>query len=456
MQGQTLDRSDGHFKDAVLDGLAERANVAQFISFDPQLSQRYSRVVGFERNHDFGGIESAVQELLRSSLESSVNVRSFRPLQPQGQEFIYGITEAEEASRNIRRLAEEGLHTIVNETIDIADGGVSGVRHWHVIEFAPGDTPRAVEKPGTLALSADVARDVLETVYGFSLELDFARDERVEFSLHPRLCGYRREHIIIWEVERAPTPSTIPLPRWPNRFSQFVGDKAFGLLLASLVGLRVPSTTVLARNVPPFRFGQSTGTGEVWVRTAPALPTPGRFPTVRGWTDPFALLSEESQASDIVAVLVQEGVEAQFAGAASVRGSSTIVEGVQGDGMNFMLGALSPQTLPNDVVDSVEATLRRARDVIGVSRVEWVYDGADVWIVQAHQDELPGEGRTLFPGHPENEVRFDINDGLEELRSLVARLAGKSTGVVLVGDVGITSHFGDVLRRAEIPSRIES
>jgi hypothetical protein len=45
--------------------------------------------------------------------------------------------------------------------------------------------------------------------------------------------------------------------------------------------------------------------------------------------------------------------------------------------------------------------------------------------------------------------------GIEELRELVDQLSGTDEGIVLVGSAGITSHLGDILRRARIPSRIE-
>jgi hypothetical protein len=42
------------------------------------------------------------------------------------------------------------------------------------------------------------------------------------------------------------------------------------------------------------------------------------------------------------------------------------------------------------------------------------------------------------------------------LRLLIPRAQHESSGIILVGQVGVTSHFGDVLRKAQIPSRIES
>ena len=80
---------------------------------------------------------------------------------------------------------------------------------------------------------------------------------------------------------------------WPNAFSRRLGDKAFGLLIAHLVGLNVPRATVVSRWVAPFTFGDSTGTGEIWMRTCPTEPVPGYFSTRFGWTDPVRLLEAE-------------------------------------------------------------------------------------------------------------------------------------------------------------------
>ena len=62
-----------------------------------------------------------------ASSEKSINVRSYSPLSPQSQEFVYGLKTAANALEAVERLTRDGLHTIVNETIDIHDGGVSGV-----------------------------------------------------------------------------------------------------------------------------------------------------------------------------------------------------------------------------------------------------------------------------------------------------------------------------------------
>ena len=101
----------------------------------------------------------------------------------------------------LRRLSGEGLYTILNETVDVQDGGVSGVAFGDALEFAPGDTPRCVEKPETAGLPRDLGVRLLETVYGFRPNLPAKTVQRVEFSLHPIRRGYRGEHTILWEVE---------------------------------------------------------------------------------------------------------------------------------------------------------------------------------------------------------------------------------------------------------------
>jgi hypothetical protein len=48
-----------------------------------------------------------------------------------------------------------------------------------------------------------------------------------------------------------------------------------------------------------------------------------------------------------------------------------------------------------------------------------------------------------------------VDEGIEALRALADQLAGSQDGVVLIGNAGVTSHLGDILRQARIPSRIE-
>lgn len=447
------------FKDAILDRLANFANIAQFVSYGPDLVQRFSRVAEFPPNHDFGSYREGIRALLAHCPDGTVNIRSFDPVSTKAGTFIYG-KDADEASNALSKVAAHGLYTIVNETVDVEDGGVSGVVLGNVIEFAPGDTPRCVDQPGVVSLERSAGIGLLETVYGFTSSLDFPQDHRIEFSIHPIRRGVRNEHTIIWELERVKVAEPSPSWSWPNRFSRFIGDKVYGLLIAHVLGFPVPRTTVVSRRVSPFTFGRPTGTGEIWIRTSPGQRHPGRFTTQSHWCDPFELIHrEDPDGIEIPSVLAEEGVEAAFSGALiATQAGNPIIQGVKGKGDEFMAGKRPPDPLPPDVERSVKSIYRRLMDRLGPIGMEWVYDGHQVWVVQLHRGATTSTAHgTIVPGEVEHYHRFEIKHGIAALRKLVDELRsrGVNHGIILVGDVGITSHFGDILRRSGIPSRIE-
>lgn len=453
-----------HFKDAVLDALAREANVAQFVSFGPQLEQRYARVYGYKPNHRFATPRDGIAAVLATSSGASVNVRSFDPASPKSREFVYGLKSVEEAEGIVRRLGASGLYTIVNETIDVRDGGVSGVLLGNVIEFAPGDTPRCVEKPGTAALPRVLGLRLLTVVYGFRPSLErYGPRRRIEFSLHPLRCGFRHEHTVIWEMEHVDPSDARADLRWPNRFSSFIGDKAFGLLVADQLGLPVPETTVICRAISPFRFGRPTGSAETWIRTCPRVQMPGKYTTKRGWLDPFKLMAEEDPTGEFIAsILAQAGIEATFSGAliaserTNGRKGALTIEGTRGFGDEFMVNRKKKTTLPPGIKARVKRLYTKAANQLGPVRFEWVADDRRTWIVQFHRGASPSHGRVIYPGKPQSFRRFDVEEGLEPLRALIDQVVEQDEGIVLVGDVGVTSHFGDVLRRARVPSYIEA
>jgi hypothetical protein len=443
-----------HFKDAVLNELADTSNVAQFVSFAPDLRLRFARLHG--ESPLSASPEVAIAALLRSSGEQSINVRSYDPETPESREFVYGLKSVDAVIANVQRLASQGLYTIANETIDVKDGGVSGVVLGQLIEFAPDDTPRAVEKPDVASLPRDLGLRLLSIVYGFQLTLDYQADERVEFSLHPQRRGVRHEHVIVWERRRMGSFGTARFV-WPNRFSRLIGDKVFGLLVAHVLGLPVPHTTVFGRRVAPFAFGTATGTGEPWIRTSPMVQVPGFFSTLPRWTDPFALLQrEDPDARQLASVLAQEGVDARWSGAViAPQNGPLILEGVAGSGDLFMLGQRAPAKLPDTVESRVRNLYERASATLGAVRIEWVDDGRQTWVVQLHRGATVSSGTTIVPGKPARFRRFPVEQGIEKLREEVERATADGYGIVLVGDIGLTSHFGDVLRRANVPSYLE-
>jgi hypothetical protein len=449
------------FKDESLDKLADWGNVAQFVSFEPapngRFRQRFSRVAGFAPNYEFESIAEAVENLIDASSEHSVNIRSFVPNDPRSKEFIYGLTEREEVLRQVERLGGLGLYLIVNETIDVSDGGVSGVLQGGVIEFAPDDTPRCVEKPGVASLPADLGLRLIETVYGFRAELPLSENDRVEFSVHPRLRGWKQSHTLTWERELGVDGSGKAKLAWPNRFSRHIGDKAFGLLMAHELGFAVPHTLVIGRRVGPFAFGRATGSAEVWTRTCPIVPEPGRFTTVKGWTDPFALMSDEDPTgTQIASVLSQAAVPAHFSGAAIVDANGyLIVEGKQGEGDRFMLGLALPEYLPSDVLADVNELYERLSASLGAVRFEWVHDGATAWLVQLHRGATSSAGSVLVPGDTGRWERIDAAMPLPQIRAAIDAL-DDGVGLSVVGDIGLTSHIADVIRKAGRPARLEA
>ena len=444
-------------KDEVLGRLAAEANVAQFVSFGPgaELPQRHAWVRGHPPGHRFPDPAAAVEALLAAAPAGSVNVRSFRAGAAKGGPFTYGLLRRDDVLAVLTTRAGDGLYTIANETLDVDDGGVSGVALGGLVELAPGDTPRSVERPGTVALGHDAALRLLETVYGFRPELDRSPGERVEFSIHPLVAGFRRTHTVLWEREPAGPVALARRLTWPNAFSRFLGDKAFGLLVADLHDLPVPATTVVGRRVAPFSFGRPTGGGERWLRTCPAEPVPGRFPTRRGWRDPYALLAaEDPDGTRLAAVLAQEGVAARWSGAAMpAAAGGLLVEGVEGFGDDFMLAGAAPAALPARVADDVRRLGARAAAALGPVRFEWAHDGDQAWVLQLHLATVAASATTISPGTPACWHRFDPAQGLERLRDLIARVPA-GDGVELTGDVGVTSHAGDLLRRAAIPARL--
>lgn len=446
-------------KDQSLDLLAERGfNVAQFVSFFPKNGkprQAYARIAGREPNEVFRTPREAIAALLASSSDGAVNVRSYQPHDPQSREFVYGLTTVDAALATVERLSGEGLHTIVNETIDVGDGGVSGVLMGDVLEFSPDDTPRCVEKPGTASLPRGLGRELLATVYGFPIELPVPFASRLEFSLHPKPRGWKSTNITTWEFGPVEPTNAHAQTVWPNNFSRMIGDKTFGLLMAHHVGLPVPRTTVINRRVAPFTFGRTTGWNERWIRTAPPEQMPGLFSTRRGWVDPFALLqAEDPENKHVASILCQDGVRPAFSGALIVTSTGEpVIEGVAGTGDSLMVGESTPETLPAAIADDIKAMYRRAKDVFGPVRFEWVHDGDQVWIVQLHRGATESDATRLTSGDARDWVEFDVTSGLPALRSLLSDLPG-DTGLLLKGRVGLTSHIADVVRRARIPARM--
>lgn len=445
-------------KDHSLDQLARVGNVAQFVSFAPSVQgpqQQFCRIVDYTPNHAFENCIEAISALLASSPEGTINLRSFTPDSPRSRDFHYGIADLQEAAGILQRLSSDGLFVIANETVDVSDGGVSGVVQGGIIEFAPDDTPRCVEKEGTASLPLPLGLAIIKRVYGFEPDLVDAGKGRLEFSVHPKPRGWKRTHTLMWEYEASDSAPARYNLVWPNRFSKHIGDKAFGLLVADALGILIPRTTVIARRVAPFSFGEPTSSVEVWTRTCPIEQEPGRFTTVKGWIDPFKLLSlEDPEGGNIASILAQSAVQAAFSGATITdRDGRPVIEGTRGEGDRLMLGRQAPEVLPPSVLIDVHSTYDKVVSAIGAARFEWVHDGRRVWIVQLHKGGTSSDAATLVPGEAAEWAVFKASEGLEELRRFLDGLP-ENVGVRIEGEVGLTSHFADLLRKTKRPARI--
>src|SRR5262249_10892577 len=111
---------------------------------------------------------------------------------------------------------------------------------------------------------------------------------------------------------------------------------------------------------------------------------------------------------------------------------------------------------PEEVVRAVRAMYERAAAELGPIRFEWVHDGNSAWIVQLHRGATATSGRVIFDGEARRYHRFRVAQGIEALRRLISEIGGRDEGIIPVGSVGVTSHLGDILRRASIPSHIEA
>ncbi len=442
-------------------------NIAQFISFKPsrdELKQNFAHIKNVNNILSIKDIKERIKLLINSSNFGAVNIRSFSPEKMKGNRFIYkkGVEDIDEIIRVIKDNSKEGLYSIVNENIDVSDGGVSGVTLGDIIEFSPNDTPKCVDKEGVCSLPREMGMKMLEIVYGFMPKLNYDPNYRIEFSIHPKRQGVLNEHTIIWEYEYYDNYFDKNRIQWANNFSEFIGNKTFGLLIANLLELNVPKTTVISRNVAPFTFGQPTGLHEKWIRTSPAKKEPGKYHTGFGWTDPFELINNEKEKHSIVSILSQDAVNALYSGAAFIRKNEKddLVEGVCGVGDLFMTGGQAKDILPLQVLEELKKVcdnIRQFESLIGEVSIEWVYDGEKIWVVQMNQLDIgvaKGDGcrQTIVEGCPSKYETVYVKDGLENLRNIIKESKGSNIGINLVGNIGITSHFGDLLRLANIPS----
>jgi hypothetical protein len=448
------------YKDQVLDSLAAYANVAQFVSFSPNLEIRYARIKGFEPNHRFGSAEEAIAAILARSPERSVNIRTFDPQRPQGNPFIEELETVPDVLALLQiHCKQNGLYAIVNERMDPRDGGVSGVCAGKYIAFAPDATPRVIDdhRIAKAILPKELGIAMLSLIYGPVDELAHFEGQRIEFSVHPIARGWKPSQVTIWQAQFREHDDIVP-SSWPNSFSRFLGDKAFGLILAASAGFRVPRATLYHRRLRPFNFGIPTGSGQCITRPCPVTKYPGFYTTIRGWSDPKAALEDwrilapqgtvKKPEIPLQSILVQDAVEAAFSGVAL----SGEISGRAGKGDKLMVGDDPPEFLPCPVVDAVSDLHTRLVNTFGNVRMEWVFNGVDVWIVQ--MNKMPDAVRSATIEDKLIWRSFRYEQGmLEEFRHFVAQARADGVAVEVIGNISSLSHVGEIVQDSGVPYR---
>lgn len=449
-------------KDEILKNLSERVNVANFASFAPDGTFRYSpdRELA-EKIHASPktGIGEAAKTLLGFS--GRVNIRSFREEKYQGNPFYFNLMQSDEIFYAAKKLMDMGFYIILNECLPLDDGGASGVIDHGFVEVAPGATPRCVEDAGCSLLPAFWAERMLSLLCQAPIRLPQG-DARYEFSVHPLPCGVRKEHVVIWEETKSAgaKDKRDTFLRESDPFSRFLGDKAYGLLLADTMGAPVPKTTLFLRGsyVPLMLFGRDTGEKNVWTRTCPRERTPGKFSTLRGFHDPFALMeADDPEGKTVASAIIQQEVKSEYAGVASFDEKGCFcIEGIEGFGDDFMQGKASPAALPEKVREKVRDEIGAALGFCGALHVEWALDKNRVWVLQFHTSGVSGDGNIIVPGEANFWYYWEPSMGLECLRQMAKEVKERKGGIEISAAVGVLSHAADILRKEGVAARREA
>jgi hypothetical protein len=117
-----------------------------------------------------------------------------------------------------------------------------------------------------------------------------------------------------------------------------------------------------------------------------------------------------------------------------------------------MLGRAAPTPLPEHGLDDV----RRVGPAPRPPRpgpLRRAHVGHDAWVLRLQLATVAASTTSVYPGVPSRWHRFDPSLGLQRLRDLIASVS-RDEGIELADDVGVSSHAGDLLRRAAIPARL--
>jgi hypothetical protein len=449
--------------------LRNNHNVAQFISFNDDLTARIC--VLRKASSSTSNPEMLLSALFEGALNQRVNVRIFKPATSTGAALFINVNSVEGVIAILTAQRAIGGYSIVSETIDVDDGGVAGVLYGDVVEFTQGSTPKFVDQQRSgifPQMRREAAERMLRTVYGSDVNFSrFAPDERVEFSTHPGDCGTQPGKFLIWDCYQV-TPQKQVIPRliWPNSFSEWMGDKCFGLLAAWSSGFLVPKVVaflhpLLSRDddgsnprwTPPngLLFGDETDSAGTWTRTCPIRPVPGRYPTYNFRSDPLELMLRIDPEGEVIrSCLVQQDVGAEYSGAAQMWHDGVRIEGVKGQGARLMKGTQSPQQLPTFVEQSIQKLSEDIKSVYGLCRFEWAWQNHRAWLLQINQIQGQSQSMTALGTIRQGYLKFDPDLGLAELDRIISLAKLQDRDVLVTKQVGLTSHVCELLNQSQL------
>ena len=113
-------------KDKVLDKIyLTNNNIAQYISFKPNREKpNYIHIKNYTPENSTN--KDIILNLINSSKSKSVNIRSFSPERMKGNKLIFNKKKSDiyDILNIVEQNKQKGFYSIINENIDINDGGV--------------------------------------------------------------------------------------------------------------------------------------------------------------------------------------------------------------------------------------------------------------------------------------------------------------------------------------------
>ena len=159
------------------------------------------------------------------------------------------------------------------------------------------------------------------------------------------------------------------------------------------------------------------------------------------------------ESDELASVIIQDGVQAIYSGALLCGADGDlIIEGVEGNGDDFMQGTKERVKLPKFVIMLLEKLYEDISKAIGPVRFEWAFDGNDVIVLQLHVGVTASYSNVIYPGR--GIVNWSYSPETDSLDTLREKCKNPDIFISVPRGVGMTSHVADILRKSKTPSRI--